>query len=110
LAARASSAIKPFELDVILHNVAQHPKTVTVPGDTTPNAFDPRTSDSFAGPAALVGRTFALGERRNLVGRREDCEVWLDFPSILRRHASIFPQAMAVGSSKTPASRNGVVG
>jgi hypothetical protein len=109
LAARASSAIKPFELDVSIHNVAQHPKTVQF------RAIRSQRLSTRARPIrSLVrcagGRTFALGEKKNLVGRSEDCEVWLDFPSISGGTRRSIPQAMAVGSSKTPASRNGVVG
>jgi pSer/pThr/pTyr-binding forkhead associated (FHA) protein/anti-anti-sigma regulatory factor len=102
-------AIKPFELDVSIHNVAQHPKTVHIPGDTTPNAFRPAHVRFVRGPAALVGRTFALGEKKNLVGRSEDCEVWLDFPSISRRHASIYPAGDGGWIVEDTGSRNGVV-
>lgn len=38
---------------------------------------------------ATAERTFRLSEGENIVGREPDCTVWLDSPSVSRRHARI---------------------
>lgn len=38
---------------------------------------------------ASGGRTYRLAEGETLVGRDPDCDVWLDSPSVSRRHARI---------------------
>jgi DNA-binding winged helix-turn-helix (wHTH) protein len=42
-------------------------------------------------PCWLVGvdRTFRLGEGQNVIGRDPGCTVWLDAPSVSRRHARL---------------------
>ena len=42
-------------------------------------------------PCWLIGaeRTFRLGEGQNIIGRDPGCDVWLDSPSVSRRHARL---------------------
>jgi DNA-binding winged helix-turn-helix (wHTH) protein len=39
------------------------------------------------------GRTFRLGDGESIVGRDPECEVWIDAPSVSRRHARIAIEA-----------------
>jgi DNA-binding winged helix-turn-helix (wHTH) protein len=49
---------------------------------------DPHTRDS---PCWLISpeRTFRLGEGQNIIGRDPACAVWIDSPSVSRRHARL---------------------
>ena len=51
----------------------------------------PARSGAKAMPCWLVsgGRTYRLSDGDSLVGRDPDCDVWLDSPSVSRRHARI---------------------
>ena len=41
----------------------------------------------------IEGRTFRLADGASVVGRDPDCEVWIDAPSVSRRHARIAIEA-----------------
>jgi DNA-binding winged helix-turn-helix (wHTH) protein len=54
------------------------------------NSLEP-AAPTRAMPCWLIGtdRTFRLGEGQNIIGRDPACAVWLDSPSVSRRHARL---------------------
>jgi DNA-binding winged helix-turn-helix (wHTH) protein len=54
------------------------------------NSSEPE-APTRAAPCWLIGtdRTFRLGEGQNIIGRDPGCAVWLDSPSVSRRHARL---------------------
>ena len=102
-------SIKPFDVELSVVTAPQrHPVTVHVAEDAG------RKPDRLArlrvvkGPGALIDQVFPLAARVNAVGRAEDCDVRLDFPSISRRHATIAPAGGGDWILEDTGSRNGV--
>ena len=55
------------------------------------------TAAAVSVPCWLIGRdrTFRLGEGPNIIGRDPACAVWLDSPSVSRRHARVTVESAA---------------
>jgi hypothetical protein len=59
------------------------------------------------GPPALLDRVVPLAPGTNRVGRAEDCDIQLDFPSISRHHATLSPAVEGGWLLEDAGSRNG---